>query len=304
MFASSVDCKAFFKDNYAVEPFTEVWRAPTNITVNPIHAKIGNETITVDEQGEFECNTDERIAAASNPSWNCWGMQAMTPNKYYAVSSSEFDYTFFSDVEDVYVMFISDIQDDVLMGSGALKLFEEGFDQDNFDKDTPYWLKYGPEVVAGNKTITLEITWNGMRGTWKLDRKPPADGSGHLYRFHMKRDGTYGVHVDWHPYAEGHVEEDFEFEKIENPLNRRLAGVGFETYMVGGAKIVPGFVLVSDNEDDTFKYGDYIQKHLTKRNLITSGFIGEDDPSMVGGEVVGVGGGGEGIEEFDPLEDL
>lgn len=228
-------------------------------------------------------------------------MKAVTENKYYSVSSDQFDYTFFSDEEDVYVMFISDIENEVLFGSGALKLLQEDYDPDTFDKDTPYWLKYGPEQVSGNKTITLEITWNGMRGIWKLDRKPPTDGTGHLYRFHLKRDGTYGVHVDWHPYAEGHVEEDFEFVEMEKPItNRRIGGVGFESYMVG-AKIVPGFVLVASNEEDTFKYGDYINKHIVKRNIIVSGFIGEDDPTLSGGNLVGVNGAGE---EADPLEDL
>eukprot|EP00344_Euplotes_crassus_P000853 CAMPEP_0197002240 /NCGR_PEP_ID=MMETSP1380-20130617/6764_1 /TAXON_ID=5936 /ORGANISM="Euplotes crassus, Strain CT5" /LENGTH=222 /DNA_ID=CAMNT_0042420273 /DNA_START=253 /DNA_END=922 /DNA_ORIENTATION=- len=186
-------------------------------------------------------------------------------HKYYAISTDQFDYVFDADKDNIYVQFISDIINPVAVGNGTLVLLPEGFDQDTFSKDTPYWLKFGPKKYASNTTIHLEITWKGKRGIWKLDRKPPADETAHLYRFNLNQDGTYGVHVDWHPYAEGQVEEDFDFVDLEAPISNIISGAGFETYMVGNM-ITNGYVLIADEEQDTFEYGDYIHKHIIERN--------------------------------------
>lgn len=156
----------------------------------------------------------------------------------------------------------------MLFGAATIKLLPSGFDQSSFGISTPYWLKFGPERIGPNNAIVLEIVWNDKRGVWKVVKSPPEDESSHIYRLNLNRDGSYKVVVDQTLVASGEVENDFEFTDLDDPVSDTIGGVGFDTYMLG-EKVLTGYVMLSNNEEDLGEYTNYFVESIQILQSIT-----------------------------------
>ncbi|CAI2371492.1 unnamed protein product [Moneuplotes crassus] len=265
-----VEGRVFLKEEYSQVPMEDMWVTPKKIKVEPLEIKENGMIIEVSEQGEIECNTDDKLKKFAKPSYTCWGLKLEESGKYYALATDQFEYSYLDSQGDLYVEFVGDLPlnasgKGVSYGQAQVKLLGDGFDPDTFNQDTPYWLKFGPKRRGTDTKIELEITWKGKRGTWKLEKSPPTNRPGFLYTLALKQDGTYSIYLDLQPFVEGKIEKDFEFSAIDGPEINEIIGAGFETYMVGNS-INTGFLLVTNDFQDTQDYGKYIKEHLTYRN--------------------------------------
>ena len=194
----------------------------------------------------------------------CEAIRTTADNRFYGLSNSELSKDF-DDIENLiiqYSVFFPSIQG---CGGGTIKVMPKNFDQKNFDSNTPYLIRFGPDVCGGKKKIEIELIVNGKKYQWKKDFDPflnPSDEKSskknlvlnnyHIYRFALKNDKTYEVAVDDITVVEGSLENDFGLKlKSDENLNvfGPIGGVAFELYQMNSGTIFDNILLTDTFEE-------------------------------------------------------
>ena len=89
-------------------------------------------------------------------------------NKFYGISTSELSNEF-KDIKNLIIQYTVFFPSVSGCGGGTIKVMPKGFEQTNFDSDTPYLIRFGPDVCGGTKKIEIEIIINGIKYKWKKD---------------------------------------------------------------------------------------------------------------------------------------
>lgn len=198
-------------------------------------------------------------------------------NKFYGISNSELSQDF-SEIQNLIIQYSVFFPSVSGCGGGTIKVMPKGFNQTNFNSDTPYLIRFGPDVCGGKKKIEIEIVVGGKKYNWRREYDPfansPGEGSTkrslvlnnyHLYRFAIKSDKTYEVAVDSEVVVEGSLEDDFGLKlKGNENLNALgpIGGVAFELYQMNAGTIFDN-ILLTDSFEEADKGRDYFMAYLS-----------------------------------------
>lgn len=145
----------------------------------------------------------------------------MTPENYrfYAISS-KFDQTFDNTGKDLILQFTIKYSRGVDCAGGYIKILPAGFDQDNFNGDTPYHIMFGPDFCGSTNRIHNIFTYKNTNHLWKKEPTAHKDQLTHMYRLVVHPDNTYQVFSDDKEVESGRLEDDWNMlppKKIKDP---------------------------------------------------------------------------------------
>jgi calreticulin len=102
------------------------------------------------KKGYFECSNTLMEALEYEIEFICGSIITSMQDKFYAISTTEFEPFEVKD-RDLIVQFSVLLLNTVGCGGNTIKLLPEGFDQKNFNGDTPYLLNFGPDICGSGK---------------------------------------------------------------------------------------------------------------------------------------------------------
>ena len=95
-------------------------------------------------------------------------------------------------------------------GVGYVKLFDCSLDQAGMHGDSPYHIKFGPDICGpGNKKVYIIFTYKEKNHLIKKDIRGKDDVFTHLYTLIVNTDGTYEVLIDNESAMKGSLTDDW-----------------------------------------------------------------------------------------------
>lgn len=101
-------------------------------------------------------------------------------------------------------------------GGGYVKLLPSGFDQKNFNGDTPYNVMFGPDFCGTTKRVHVIFNYKGQNFLIKKEISPKHDKLSHVYTLVVHPDATYEVLIDLESAQKGALFEDWDFFGAKN----------------------------------------------------------------------------------------
>jgi len=105
-------------------------------------------------------------------------------------------------------------------GGGYLKLLPSGFDQKQFNGDTPYAIMFGPDICGSNKRTHFIVTYKGKNHLIRSDIPAESDTFTHVYTLILKPDQSFRVLIDNEERRANNLIEEFDFlppKQINDP---------------------------------------------------------------------------------------
>lgn len=150
------------------------------------------------------------------------GIRTPTNAKSYAISSKFPAFT--NDGKTLVVQFTVKNEQNLDCGGGYIKILPEGFDQANFDGQTPYLIMFGPDQCGSDKKTHVILPYNGKNfiNTKRIRNEP--DNLTHQYTLIVNPDNTFKVLIDNQEVTSGSLEENFEMlppKEINDPSAKK-----------------------------------------------------------------------------------
>jgi len=152
------------------------------------------------------------------------GIKTDDPARFFQYSST---FKEFSNKDDELVFqFESRHEQNLDCGGGYLKILESGFDQKQFNGDTPYAIMFGPDICGSSKRTHFILTYKGKNHLIRSDIPAEADTLTHVYTLILKPDQSFRVLIDNVEKRAGNLIDDFDFlppKQINDPSQSKPA---------------------------------------------------------------------------------
>ena len=246
----------YFEEVYEDEiSASDRWVQPTSDVKNTTYT-VDDIDYFVDQRGQLQWNIETELLENEELKDQWWGFKAIGPGKYFSALSNDFQQILFPGQDDLILQFIAEIPVSVNYGNVIVKLLPEDLNPEQFTRETPFYLKFGPRTGGDTKFI-FEIFQNGKHGIFKKHIRPPHDGQGHLFKLIVRTDNSYEIYVDNAKKDDGSIIEDFEWTETESVVPETIGSIGIEADLVGEV-IHLGYMMLANNEMDATSYQQYI----------------------------------------------
>jgi len=147
------------------------------------------------------------------------GLKTLEDARFYTLSA---EFPEFSNKDKTLVFQYSLKQDQRIdCGGGYLKLHPAtGFDQKNYEGDSPYNVMFGPDICGSTRRTHVILSHDGKNHLITNDVQTETDIYTHVYTLIIKPDNTFQVLIDNKEVRAGSLEEDFtilEPKQINDP---------------------------------------------------------------------------------------
>eukprot|EP01129_Flabellula_baltica_P005693 TRINITY_DN2076_c0_g1_i1.p2 TRINITY_DN2076_c0_g1~~TRINITY_DN2076_c0_g1_i1.p2 ORF type:complete len:408 (-),score=146.34 TRINITY_DN2076_c0_g1_i1:1733-2926(-) len=136
------------------------------------------------------------------------GLKTSEDARFYSISAA-FD-EFSNEGQDLVFQFSISHSQSIDCGGGYIKLLPPGFDQENFNGETPYHIMFGPDICGATKRTHVILSKGGENHLVNKEVRCESDVFTHVYTLVIHPDNTYDVKIDGEVKQTGTIEDDWD----------------------------------------------------------------------------------------------
>ncbi|EAY01388.1 Calreticulin family protein [Trichomonas vaginalis G3] len=198
-FLSFASSTAYFSENFDGKEL-EGWKLPRHIKYGIVLGKWGHSS------GEFYGNEQK---------WR--GLDTLINHRNY-IMYHPFHKTMNSENSDLIIQYTARLNSNQDCSGNFIKILTDDVDVTSFGPETPFAIKFGPEVCGPSyKRTHFTIQYQGK----VYENKRPIgfirDQFTHAYTLVLYKNNSYKINIDGVPMDEGTLEERYDIPKIEKP---------------------------------------------------------------------------------------